>query len=188
MPVEDERFPIGRMQREAPLTSGRRSELIDQIASLPSLLRGALLDVVGDSWDLRYRDDGWTVRQVVHHLADSHINAYVRFRLALTEDRPSIKPYQEQRWAELSDVRTTDPSISVKLLDALHHRWVDLLRALSEDVFTRELVHPEHQQPMSLDDMVVLYAWHGRHHVEHIRVALTRAARAPGGFDGRREP
>ena len=176
MTVADARFPIGGLYREDPLTVARRRELIGQIAELPVRLRSALEGMEDAQWDSCYREGGWTVRQVVHHLADSHINAYVRFRLALTEDSPTIKPYLEARWAELPDVSRTDPEVSLALLDAVHRRLTDLLLALEPEAFRRELYHPEQERRLSLDEMVSLYAWHGRHHTAHVETALGRRA------------
>jgi uncharacterized damage-inducible protein DinB len=178
MTIIDTRFPIGKVVREDPLTASRRQELIEQVAELPGQLRAVLEGIDDAGWEARYREGGWTVRQVVHHLADSHLNGYVRFRLALTEEVPTIKPYDQARWAELPDVSTTDPEVSLTLLEALHRRWVDLLRALEPEAFSREVYHPEQGRRMSLDEMLALYAWHGRHHTAHVVNALSRGGKA----------
>lgn len=174
MSETDPRYPIGRYQRESEFDSARRAELIAEIEAVPAAVRSAVagLDAVG--WNVAYRDDGWTIRQVVHHLADSHLNAAVRFRLALTEPTPTIKPYDERGWADLPDYAITPPEVSIVMLEALHRRWVDLLRALTEADFSRDLHHPEHQRKWTLDEMLGLYAWHGRHHVAHIHQARQR--------------
>jgi uncharacterized damage-inducible protein DinB len=120
----------------------------------------------------RYRSGGWTIRQVVHHVPDSHMQAFVRMKLAVTEDTPTIKPYDEARWAELADVRLTPVGVSLDLLEALHRRWVVLLRAFTDQHFRRGFLHPE-IGPMTVDDALALYAWHGRHHAAHIKNALS---------------
>jgi uncharacterized damage-inducible protein DinB len=181
MIADDPRYPVGRFHREGVLDEGRRNELIAEIAALPERLREALVGIGEEELSTPYRDGGWTLRQVVHHVADSHINAYVRFRLALTEERPTIKPYLEALWAELPDTALTPPQASVALLEALHLRWVAMLRALPEPAFRRELYHPEQERAISLDEMVALYAWHGRHHLGHILAARRLARqREPG--------
>jgi len=175
MTAEDERFPAGRLRSEGALSPGRRSELIGEIAELPRLLRAALIGMTNEEWQTPYREGGWTVRQVVHHLADSHMNAFVRFRLGLTEETPVIKPYMEARWAELPDIGISNPELSVDLLEALHSRWVDLLRATPDADFARQIHHPEHDRRQSLDELLGVYAWHGRHHLAHIGNARDRA-------------
>ena len=164
----DPRYPIGPFTFEGAVTAGRRTAWIDEIAGTPAALRTALAGLDEATLETPYRPGGWTVRQVAHHLPDSHLNAVGRFRLALTEDRPTIKPYDEAAWAELADARTAPVELSVQLLAALHERWVRLLRSLSAADFAREYVHPE-GGPVSLDRVLALYAWHGRHHVAQIR-------------------
>jgi uncharacterized damage-inducible protein DinB len=144
-----------------------RSEFIQRIADAPSELKAAVQGLNDKQLDTPYREGGWTVRQVVHHLPDSHMNSYVRFRLALTEDEPTIKPYNEHLWAELSDARTAPITLSLQLLESLHERWVILLRSLKPADFSRTFRHPEHGA-RDLDWLLQLYAWHGRHHVAHI--------------------
>ncbi|MHB1861906.1 MAG: YfiT family bacillithiol transferase [Gemmatimonadaceae bacterium] len=171
----DLRYPIGRFERPAQLTTPERGALIDAIAAAPAALRAAVRGLSDAQLDTPYRPEGWTVRQVVHHVPDSHLNSYTRFRLALTEEQPTIKPYDEARWAELPDARGPLVAESLALLDALHARWVALLRAMSPAEFARTLVHPERPgAPMTLDMMVALYAWHGRHHVAHITALRDR--------------
>jgi hypothetical protein len=130
-------------------------------------LRAAVLGLSEEQLDTPYRPGGWTVRQVVHHVPDSHMNAYVRFKLALTEEAPTIKPYAEARWAELPDTRLTPPEVSLTLLDNLHERWVNILRNMTPEDFERRLQHPE-KGLLTLDAMLSLYSWHGRHHVAHV--------------------
>ena len=165
--MEDLRFPIGRFQRPASLSPQQRRDAIDSIAAAPARLRTAVSGLNASQLDTPYRAEGWTVRQVVHHVPDSHMNALTRFKLALTEDVPTIKPYDEAAWAKLEDVRSTPVETSLSLLDALHDRWVRILNAMSESDFSRQLRHPENG-PMTLDQMLALYEWHGRHHVGHI--------------------
>jgi hypothetical protein len=144
-----------------------RIEFIQRIADAPPEVKAAVQGLTEKQLDTPYREGGWTVRQVVHHLPDSHINSYVRFRLALTEDEPTIKPYNERLWAELFDARTAPVALSLQLLESLHERWVMLLRSLKPSDFSRTFRHPEHGA-RNLDWLLQLYAWHGRHHVAHI--------------------
>lgn len=174
----DPRYPIGRAQLASELDPARREELISAIESTPAMLREALAGVQGDDWDLPYREGGWTIRQVVHHLADSHINSYIRFKLAVTEDVPAIKPYDEAAWAELPDVSATPPEASLMLLEGIHARLTSLLRALPEEAFAREVFHPERNRNITVDTLLTIYGWHGPHHVAHIRQARERR-RAP---------
>jgi uncharacterized damage-inducible protein DinB len=169
----DPRFPVGRFDPAAQAGPAERGGHIARIAGLPAALRQALADMRPEEWERRYRDGGWTVRQVVHHLADSHMNAYVRTRLGLTEERPGVTAYDERRWAELPDARAADAASSLAILDGLHTRWARLFAAMTEEQYARVLDHPENG-PMRLDLVLRLYAWHGQHHVAHIRLARTR--------------
>jgi hypothetical protein len=163
----DLQYPIGRFEWRGQNTADDRRRLIDAIDQAPANLRAAVEDLTEQQLDTPYRPGGWTVRQVTHHLPDSHMNAYIRFRLALTEEEPTIKPYDESRWAELADARTAPVETSLALLEALHLRWAMLLRSFSEADFARQFRHPE-LGIVSLDKNLALYAWHGRHHVAHI--------------------
>jgi len=165
---KDLRYPIGKFHRpEAALTDDQRREFIDAIEQTPVRLTAAVKNLKPEQLDTPYRPGGWTVRQLVHHVPDSHMNAYVRMKLALTEDVPTIKPYDEARWAELPDSKTAiEPSLAI--LENLHKRWVLLLKSLSPADWSRKYGHPEWPKPMSLDDTLALYAWHGKHHVAHI--------------------
>ncbi|MEX0769649.1 MAG: bacillithiol transferase BstA [Balneolaceae bacterium] len=163
----DLRYPIGKFSFEGSLTPAEREEAIDQIENVPAGLREAVKGLSDKQLDTPYRPEGWTLRQVVHHLPDSHMNAYIRFRLGLTEEEPTIKPYYEDRWAELTDARSADIDISLNLLESLHQRWVLLLRSMSEEDCMRKVNHPE-QGIVPLDKFISLYAWHGRHHIAHI--------------------
>jgi len=166
--TEDFRYPIGRFEFNGDTSPRSRAQRIDQIAAAPGHLRAAIAGLSPEQLDTPYRAKGWTVRQVVHHLPDSHLNAYTRMKLALTEDEPTIKPYEEARWAELPDARTGPVEVSLALLDLLHQRWVLLLRQLAPADFIRGFRHPEHGRVFVLDESLALYAWHGRHHVAQI--------------------
>jgi len=163
----DLKYPIGIFQGQDNLTEEQRQMMIDQIAETPAKLRAAVAGFTEQQFDTPYREGGWTVRQVVHHLADSHLNAFVRFKLALTEDRPAVKTYEQQLWAELADARTAPVEPSLAMLEGLHQRWVILLRQMSAADFARQFQHPEHGL-MKLERVLAMYAWHGRHHVAHI--------------------
>lgn len=165
--MSDLRYPVGRFNMESDPTDDERRSLIDEIAETPSRLREAIRTLSDEQLDTPYRPGGWTVRQVVHHVPDSHLNSYVRFKLALTEEEPTIRPYDEDRWARLEDSRLTPPEVSLELLEALHERWVTLLRSLAPEDFRRTFRHPD-LGLVSLNKNVALYAWHGRHHVAHI--------------------
>ncbi|MCU1229103.1 MAG: metal-dependent hydrolase [Acidobacteria bacterium] len=165
--MSDPRFPIGKYERRDELTTAERNALIDTIAAAPARMRDAVRGLSEEQLDTPYREGGWTVRQVIHHVPDSHLNSYCRFKLALTESTPTIRPYDEAAWAELPDSRITPIETSLTLLDSLHDRWTRLLRSMTEADFRRKLVHPENGE-MTLDTMVGLYAWHSRHHVAHI--------------------
>ena len=165
--MPDLQYPIGRFTLPDSSTEEQRQAWIQKIARTPRELRAAVADLSKEQLDTPYRPGGWTVRQVVHHVPDSHMNAFVRFKLALTEDQPTIKPYDEARWAELSDAAMPiEPSLD--LLEALHIRWVRLLQKMSELDYQRTFVHPE-SGAWRLDQYLAQYAWHGRHHVAHIR-------------------
>jgi uncharacterized damage-inducible protein DinB len=163
----DLRYPIGKFKYEGELSDEQRGGAIRQIAEAPAKLRAAVQGLNDEQLNTPYRPEGWTVRQVVHHLPDSHLNAYARFKLGLTEEEPMVKPYDEVRWANLADTRDTPVEVSLVLLDFLHRRWVILLASLRPQDFARRFRHPE-LGAMTLDKNLALYAWHGRHHVAHI--------------------
>jgi uncharacterized damage-inducible protein DinB len=165
--VSDLRYPVGKFQADPEVTPLKRAGWIEEIAAAPTRVREAVAGLSDAQLDTPYRDGGWTVRQVVHHLPDSHMNSYVRFRLAVTEAEPVIKPYHEDRWAELPDAKSSPVELSLALLDALHARWVMLLRALREEDWQRTLQHPE-TGLLNVDKLLQIYAWHGRHHSAHI--------------------
>ena len=164
--MSDLRYPIGKWGREPVTSDAERKTLLDQIAAAPANLRKAVTGLSETQLDTHYRPGGWSVRQVVHHVPDSHMNAYVRFKLALTEDDPIIKPYMEDRWAELPDSRRPIEN-SLAMLDSLHNRWTTLLRSLKDEDWKRTFRHPE-LGSVPLEKNLALYSWHGRHHVAHV--------------------
>jgi hypothetical protein len=173
----DLRYPIGKFRRpEAALTTDQRREFIDAIEQAPPRLTSAVENLKPEQLDTPYRPGGWTVRQLVHHVPDSHMNAYVRMKLALTEDLPTVKPYDEARWAELPDGKISPIEPSLAILENLHKRWVLLLNSLAPADWSRKYGHPDWAKPMSLDDTLALYAWHGKHHVAHITALRERNA------------
>jgi uncharacterized damage-inducible protein DinB len=171
--MSDPRYPVGQFERRDALSYDERVAMIAHIAETPARMRTAIAGLTEEQFETPYREGGWTVRQVVHHVPDSHLNSYVRFKLALTEKQPTIKAYDEAAWANLPDSRDTPIETSLTLLESLHDRWTRLLRAMTADDFRRTLTHPE-SGVMSLDAMLGLYAWHGRHHVAHITTLRER--------------
>jgi len=165
----DPRYPTGRFTYDPETTPAKRAAWVAAIGSFPTELRAALEAIPADRIDTPYREGGWTGRQVVHHVADSHINAYVRFRLALTESGPIVKPYEESVWAELPDAKTEPPSVSAAILEGLHRRLYVLLASLGPDDFARPALHPQHGA-ITVDWLLQMYAWHGRHHLGHLRM------------------
>jgi len=165
--TSDLRYPIGKFQWQEGLSDEQRRTMIEQIAELPAKVRAAVAGLSEQQLDTPYRDGGWTVRQVVHHLADSHLNAFVRFKLALTEDRPGVKTYQQELWAETPDAKSAPAGLSLTLVESLHQRWTVLLNSLVPADFARSLCHPELGE-VTLEKYLAMYAWHGRHHVAHI--------------------
>jgi len=167
--TNDLRFPVGKFNYERPYTAEEREELIRQIEVAPAELRRAYETLTARGWDTPYRPGGWTARQVIHHVPESHMNSYLRFKFAMTESEPTIKPYDEAAWAEQPEVATMPPEISLDLLDALHRRWVPFLRSMQDSDWQRTFRHPE-LGVLTLDRTLGLYAWHGRHHVGHLRL------------------
>ena len=162
----DLRYPIGKFNGQPPADDAERQRFLKDIEETPARLRAAVDHLSEKQIDTPYRDGGWTVRQVVHHVPDSHLNSYIRFKWALTEDEPTIKTYYEDRWAELADSKMP-VQVSLTLLDSLHQRWTNLLSSLNTDHWSKSLRHPE-LGLMTLDKLLALYAWHGKHHVAHI--------------------
>lgn len=160
-------YPIGRFRYSGPMSKQQRDAAIAAISEVPAKMRAALRGLSPQQLDRPYRPGGWTVRQVAHHVPDSHLNAYIRTKLALTEIEPTIKPYDEKAWAELADTQTTPIETSLALLESVHERWNNLLRSLPDADFARTFRHPEHGV-RTIDWMIALYAWHGAHHTAHI--------------------
>jgi uncharacterized damage-inducible protein DinB len=165
--MDDLRYPVGEFVVDSSVTDDKRAVWIRQIAQAPAAIRDAVRGLSDRQLDTPYRPGGWTVRQVLHHVPDSHMNAYCRYKFALTEDNPTIKAYDEAAWANVADTPRTPPEVSLALLDALHRRWVILLESMQSGDFARKLQHPE-KGSITLDWMLQLYAWHGRHHAAHI--------------------
>lgn len=165
--MSDLRYPIGKFHFKEPLTEEQKEKFLIDISHTPANLRAAISGLSEQQLDTPYRPEGWTVRQVVHHVPDSHMNAYVRSKLALTEDEPTIKLYAEDRWAVLADSQKTPIEVSLMLLESLHTRWMQLLGSLAAADWKRSFRHPE-MGLMSLEKQLALYSWHGRHHVAHI--------------------
>lgn len=165
--MTDPRYPVGKCPANRKLTPEERKQMIHSVAETPKRLRDAIKGLNDQQLDTPYRDGGWTVRQVIHHVADSHMNAYIRTRFALTENNPTVKAYDENLWAKFEDARTAPVEVSLNVLDGLHSRWVMLLKTLNPPDFERTLQHPENGS-MTLDDILIDYEWHGRHHAAHI--------------------
>lgn len=166
-PLQDLSYPVGKFHYETAMTAAQRNAAIDSVAQTPAKMREAVGGLSPAQLDTPYRPGGWTVRQLAHHVPDSHMNAFIRTKLALTENEPAIKPYDEKAWANLADTRLTPIETSLTLLEAIHERWNHLLRSMSDVDFSRTLRRPEHGL-RTLDWLVAQYAWHGRHHVAHI--------------------
>ncbi|HEX5112684.1 MAG TPA: putative metal-dependent hydrolase [Saprospiraceae bacterium] len=161
------KYPVGKWKWPETVTENDIREAIVTIADLPSQLIEAVKGLNDQQLDTPYRPDGWTIRQVVHHLADSHMNAYMRFKLALTEDNPTIKPYDQAKWAELEDNKA-EPMVSIMIITGIHKRWVDIMQHMSAEEWFKTLKHPEHNRQLVLNMLAMQYAWHGRHHLMHI--------------------
>ena len=171
--MPDPRYPIGKFSFAGPLNEEQKARFLDDIEQTPARLKAAVNGLSAQQLDTPYRDGGWTVRQVVHHVPDSHLNSYIRFKLALTEEEPTIRPYMEDRWAELPEAKTAPIELSLALLEDLHKRWILMLRALQPTEWKRTFRHPE-IGPMTLEKNLALYAWHGRHHVAHVTALRER--------------
>ncbi len=170
---EDLRYPIGKYIVQ-PFSEKLLGEWLTDIKNLPQHLENAVLNLDETQLNTPYRDGGWIVKQVVHHVADSHMNAYIRFKLGLTEDKPTIKPYDENAWAQMADTKNIPVNISLTLLHALHIRWYEVLKNISEADFNRTVIHPEHKKEMTLWYLLGMYAWHGRHHTAHVTALRER--------------
>jgi hypothetical protein len=165
--MADARYPIGKFSFDGILTQEQKAKFLDDIEQTPARLEASVRGLSDKQLDTPYRERGWTVRQVVHHVPDSHLNSYMRFKLALTEDEPMIRPYMEDRWAELPEAKTAPIGLSLELLSSLHKRWMLMLRALQPADWKRTFRHPEIGL-MTLEKNLALYAWHGKHHVAHV--------------------
>lgn len=166
--MEKLRYPVGRLALDAPISEADHNRLIDEIAATPRKLRDAVSGLSAGQMVTPYREGGWTVSQLVHHVAESHMQAYSRCKFALTEEKPIIKPYDEAKWAETPDVAATPAEVSLSLLEALQARWVNLLRGLTAEQMQRAYFHPEHGRLITIERTLGMYAWHGRHHVAHV--------------------
>ena len=164
------KYPIGKLRGQPDYSDAERAAMLSRLAAQPAAMRAAVEGLSGAALDTPYRSGGWTIRQLVHHVADSHLNAYIRVKLGLTEDDPTVKPYDQDAWVTLADVSAVSPSVSLSLLDGIHERLLAVLRAMKPSDFRRSIMHPENGR-MTLDDIVAMYAWHGDHHVAHIRGA-----------------
>jgi hypothetical protein len=172
--LETLKYPIGHFVKPAHFTLEIISKCISDIETFPMRLRMETAHLSQEQLDTQYRPQGWTIRQVVHHCADSHMNSIIRFKLTLTEDKPTIKPYHEERWAELADSRTLPIGPSLQLLEGLHARWVVLLKSLTEEELHKSFIHPEHGKVTRLDENIGIYAWHCNHHLAHITTLKKR--------------
>ena len=170
--IEHLKYPIGRFKFPEDINQDQAKQWISEIETLPEQLVKLVKPLDERQLNCRYREGGWTVRQIVHHLFDSHVNSYVRFKLALTEDTPTIKPYHQDRWADLPDNDVTPVLVSLDLLKNLHKRWTDMLKALSWDDLQKEFYHPENKRNVKLVQNLALYAWHGKHHLAHMQIAI----------------
>lgn len=167
------KYPIGEYEIK-PFSTEQKDEWIRDIENLPQLLENEVLNLDEPQLNTPYREGGWTVKQLVHHVADSHMNAYIRFKLGLTEDNPSIKPYREELWAEMEDTKNLPVNISLTILHALHLRWYQIIKNINEEQWGRTVVHPQHGKKMTLWELLGMYAWHGKHHTAHVKALRMR--------------
>lgn len=170
MNLEELKFPIGKFVAPETITQQLLTLWIDEIATLPQRLQEVVSSLSSTQLNKPYRPDGWTGVQVIHHIADSHMNAFIRFKLTLTEEQPTIKPYLQDKWVGFDDVNEAPIGLSVELLKNLHARWVILLKSLSMDDFERKYIHPEYNYAVPLKQVTGLYAWHGNHHLAHLKL------------------
>lgn len=174
MDLEHLKFPIGEFAAPKTITTSNIDNWIAEIESLPLRLKETVAKLSNKQLASEYRPNGWIGKQVIHHVADSHMNAFIRFKLTLTEDKPTIKPYEQDKWVELSDVSDAPIQLSIDLISNLHARWTILLKSLSQDDFEREYIHPEYNYTVPLKKVVGLYAWHGNHHLAHLKLLLSK--------------
>lgn len=168
MTIEELKFPIGTFEKPTTITKNILSEWISDISLFPTRLRNEVMHLTDEQLNTQYRPGSWTIRQVIHHCADSHMNSLTRLKLALTEDQPTIKPYFEERWAELADSKNMSIEPSIKMIEGIHERWTVLLNNLAEEQYGRIFIHPEHGKAFRIDENIGVYAWHCNHHLAHI--------------------
>ncbi|MEM1055780.1 MAG: YfiT family bacillithiol transferase [Bacteroidota bacterium] len=171
---DDLRYPVGRFSHDGPISEATLREWVAEIAALPARMHEAAAGLTDDYLDTPYRPGGWTLRQVIHHVPDSHLNAYIRFKWTLTEDTPTIKPYDEGAWANLGDVNALPVQAPLAFLEALHARWVGLMRTLTDEQWDRRYYHPHDEMHVSLRMAAGTYAWHGHHHLAHLTTTIQR--------------
>ncbi len=177
MDIESLKFPVGEFVKPTTITPEIVNSWISDIESFPSRLNEALSNITPEQLNYAYRPNGWTIKQVVHHCVDSHINSIIRFKLALTEDQPTIRPYNQDAWISLPDATVNDISASMKILDGLHEKWAFLLKNLTQSELQKLLIHPEHKAPLTIRHFIGLYAWHCNHHLAHVLQALKHKGR-----------
>jgi hypothetical protein len=170
--LEDLKYPIGKFSKPETISDEEIKSWVTDIEQFPNRLNKLVPYLSASELNYRYRPDGWTIKQVVHHCADSHMNSFIRFKLCLTEELPTIKPFNDSKWAELPDATEADLSTSLKIIEGLHARWTLLLKSLDVSDLSKQYIHPDKAQPLSLSDSIALYAWHCNHHLAHIKQAL----------------
>jgi len=175
--IDKLKFPIGEFEKPTNITKAQITSWISEIEQFPKQLIELTSQVKPNELQWKYRPNGWTIHQVVHHCADSHMNSFIRFKLSLTEEKPIIKPYSEGEWAELPDVLNVDISASLKIIEGLHTRWTVLLNSLNNTDFKKEFIHPEHGKQFSIAENIGIYAWHSNHHLAHIKQAIKNKER-----------
>ena len=168
MTLEQLKFPIGKFEKPTTITKDDLLNWISEISTFPSRLKNEVNHLTNQQLDTKYRPEGWTIRQVVHHCADSHMNSLMRLKVTLTEDQPTVKPYYEERWAELADSKNMPIEPSLKMIEGIHERWTVLLNNLSESDYSKIFIHPEHGKAFRIDENIGMYAWHCNHHLAHI--------------------
>ena len=173
--LEKLKYPIGKFTWGNPVSDAEVRDAIQTISTFPARIKLAAGDLPESLLNTSYRPEGWTARQVIHHVADSHMNAYIRFKLTLTEDTPTIRPYLQAKWAELPDSKSLPVGVSLGILEHLHHRWVDLMNHMQPTDWERQFIHPEHQSKHSLRETVKMYAWHCEHHLGHVMIVKEKA-------------
>ena len=168
MSEEELKYPIGKFLKPETITKELLEKYLFDLENFPARLKKEVENLTDEQLDTPYRTGGWKIRQVVNHCADSHMNALIRFKLTLTEEKPVVKPYFEERWAELADSKAISIEPAISMLEGLHHRWIVLLKSLTEEQLRRSFIHPEHQREFKLEEIIALYAWHSNHHLAHI--------------------